>query len=684
MIPAQKRVEVWMTVFFVFALANALLLPEAGAQSLDPSAVPKFVDSLPRVCGLIPTYDHAGNPTCMVMPTASTTSVDHYTIAERQFQQQILPAGFNKTTVWGFGPANEPASHAGTPGSLFHSPGATIVASFGRAAQIKWINDLVCHGAPGEPPGCATGNFLTYPRGVPVHTDIHWANPSQVCAHGTGTDCQGREGTYFGPVPTVVHLHGIRAESDSDGIPEAWNLPVANNIPGGFATHGSDYCQVDSTGKRNCPYKNDGAALFQYPNLQYPTTLFFHDHTLGVTLQNLYMGLVGFYLLGGGVNQGLNLPIDCGASNTKNNPSCVTGGLPGGDYEIPLAIQDKSFNTDGSLLLAEEGNIKVVNGKTWPYLEVEPRKYRFRIVNGSAARYMGLIFQNESLEFTQIGADAGFLPSPAVLSVLRITPGERADVIVDFSRFRSCTGPWCTVNLIDDNSSGDVRQVMQFRVVKPLKGTDTSVVPSTLPHHAPLGPEKNSRAVALVGELLGIFQASTPAPMLWDDPITESIKLGPATMQYPHGSPVVERWDMYNFSPDSHPMHLHEVQFEVVNREKIATGEVFNCTGSATNHFGSTVTCTSPPLPGETGFKDTVPANVGEITRVRVRFGPDDAPLDRSPGVGLFAWHCHIVPHEDNQMMRPLCIVAPGSNPVPGADGIVPGTSVDPACPSLP
>jgi len=480
----------------------------------------------------------------------------------------------------------------------------------------------------------------------------------------------------------VVHLHGIRAESENDGIPEAWNLPAAINMPAGFADHGSDYCQVDSSGKRACTYNNDGAALFQYRNLQYPTTMFFHDHTLGITLQNVYMGLTGFYLLGGGVNQQVNLPSDCGASNTKNNPSCMTGGLPGGDYEIPLAIQDRSFNTDGSLKLAEEGNMKVVNGKTWPYLAVEPRKYRFRVVNGSASIYQDLIFQNSHLKFQQIGADAGFLPSPVTLSDLRITPGERADVIVDFSSLKLCAGWACNVVLIDDGASGDTRQVMQFRVVLPLKSADTSTVPTNLPHRASLPTETFTRKVALVGERLGIFQSGTAVPMGWDDPITEDVQLGPATNQYPKGAPVVERWDMYNYSSDSHPMHLHEVQFQVVNRENIATGVVFNCNGTATNTLGNTVTCASPPLPGESGFKDTVPANVGEITRVRVQFGPDT--LDPSPGVGLFAWHCHLIPHEDNEMMRPMCIVAPTSNPVFGVDGIVPGTNVNPGCPSLP
>ncbi len=675
-----------MTVFFVFALASGLLLPEAGAQTLSPSGVPRYVDPLPRVCGLITTFDQAGNPTCLVMSHTVVSGKDYYEIASRQFQQPVLscsddslplPAGCNnnplpKTTLWGFGPnisatdvclSKDNASIPITK-NCFHSPAATIAATFQKTAKVKWFNDLKY----------SNGNFVTYPPGVPFNQDVHWANPSQDGERGRGTDRAGTGGTYFGPIPTVVHLHGISAESESDGIPEAWNLPAANNIPVGFARHGSDYCQVNSSGVRNCTYNLDGAALFQYPNAQYPATLFFHDHTLGITLQNVYMGLVGYYLLGGGQ---FDLPIDCGASlNTSNPSSCKTGGLPGGDYEIPLAIQDKSFNTDGSLFLKSEGDFKVVNGKTWPYLEVEPRKYRFRFVNGANESFMGFTFPEASrLKFIQIGADGGFLPHPVTVSRFQITPGERADVIVDFSGFKLCVGSACNVILLDDGAG-----VMQFRVVKPLRGTDTSVIPTTLPHQDHLCPTSNpscetsTRKVALFDHTLGTFRSGTPVSMKWDDPITENVMLGS------NGSAVNELWEIYDLK-DSHPIHLHEVQFEVVNREKIATGDVFNCIGNAINALGNSVACKSPPVPGETGFKDTVLANGGQITRVRVRFGP--TALDPSSRAGLFAWHCHIIEHEDEEMMRPLCIVDP-RNPAPvhGADGIVGNTN--PGCPSRP
>ncbi|HEX2711338.1 MAG TPA: hypothetical protein VHM88_03815, partial [Candidatus Acidoferrales bacterium] len=554
MIPARKRVEVWVKVVFVFTLASALLLPEAVAQSLYPSSVQKFVDPLPRVCGVIPTFDGAGNATCLAMTNTPVGGKDYYTIGERQFDQPVLSCSDDnpspgctgqlpKTTVWGFGPDTAATDVCGgaITRNCFHYPAATVVATVKKTVQVKWINQLKD----------SNGDFVTYPPGVPFVQNHHWANPSNSCdPGGRGTDCTGPGGFYFGPVPTVVHLHGIRADSESDGIPEAWNLPAANNIPDGFATHGSDYCQVTAGGARSCAYHNDGAALFEYPNVQYASTLFFHDHTLGATEQNVYMGLVGFYLLAGGPNHHLDAPVDCGNSQTKNNPSCKTGGLPGANFEIPMAIQDKAFNTDGSLFFTSSGNIKVVNGKTWPYVNVEPRKYRLRLVNGSDESFFLLSLTN-GLSFTQIGGDSGFLPHPAAVNTLSITPGERADVVVDFSPLDGCTGAECNVTLLDAGASGDAGQVMQFKVGA-LSAADTSAIPNALPHQAPLCPagnacETSTRKVALFDHLLGLFQGGNAVSMKWDEPITETVTLGK------NGAATTEVWEIHDLK-DDHPI----------------------------------------------------------------------------------------------------------------------------------
>ena len=613
----------------------------AEAQQLDPTTVPTFVDPLPRVCGLIQT------PNCiMLATTAIANNIDRYDVAARQFQQQILPAsaGFGKTTVWGFGPntTGTAVCGEGSPTVMtdcFHSPAASIKANYHREVRVNWINDLLCHTWD---TGCTPGAFIQYPSTVAIDTGAHWANPPQVCDHGRGTDCTGRGGPYNGPVPLIVHVHGASSASESDGIPEAWNLPTSANpaiaqlLSAGYKAFGSDYCQINNlTGSRaaNCPnaYNNDGAALFSYPNTQFGSTLFFHDHTLGVTLQNVYMGLVGFYVLGGADPNDTthDLPSDCG---TCISSASVTGGLPGGDYEIPLAIQEKIFTTDGSFfVLAPDGvgNIKVVNGKSWPYLQVEPRKYRFRLVDGGASGNLQLILSG-GLKFTQIGADGGFLPHPVLLNNITIAPGERADVIVDFSPLKSCSGTVCNVILTDGAANGTARRVLQFRVTKPLAGLDTSVVPPDLPHRPDLtNTATRTRPLSLFESGLGTCDTgcATPSPHPWDFPVTEVVNSGDT-----------EIWEIYDYA-DNHPIHLHEVDFEVLNRSKIATPNVL-----------------IPPSPGELGFKDTVVAKVGQITRIKVQFLDSDGNA-RS---GLFAWHCHVIPHEDDEMMRPLCVVPSG------------------------
>ncbi|MGH8940096.1 MAG: bilirubin oxidase, partial [Actinomycetes bacterium] len=318
-------------------------------------------------------------------PTAAPPAVrgvDYYEIAVRQFSQHILPQsmGLQPTTVWSYGSADHPAS--------FNYPAFTIEAGWRRPVRVKWINQLVD----------ANGDYL--PHLLPVDQTLHWANPPGGPA---GTDMHGTDPTpYTGPVPIVTHLHGGHSFEESDGYPEAWYLPAARNIPPGFARSGSFYQQFRAEAQRLLGQAwTPGSAVFQYDNDQRAATMWYHDHTLGMTRSNVYAGPAGFYLLRGG-------PADT-----------VGGRLPGpapglGDpaglryYEIPIAIQDRSFNADGSLFYPDSraffeglepsqlqipfipdqacggpsdispifnpeffGNTMVVNGKTWPFLEVE-------------------------------------------------------------------------------------------------------------------------------------------------------------------------------------------------------------------------------------------------------------------------------------------------------------------------
>jgi spore coat protein A len=636
----------------VFAATASFARQPLPGGTLDPNLIRKYVDPLP-IPGVM-----ASTPS----PDPAFTG-DYYEIAVRQFRQQVLSSVDVKgkplpiTTVWSYGTVK--------PLGSFHYPAFSIEARVNEPVRVKWINDLK------DP---VTGNFL--PHLLPVDQTLHWANPPQTCAEGTPrTDCRGTDpNPYTGPVPIVVHLHGAHVNPDSDGYPEAWFLPAANNIPPGYATRGSNFGQIPGA-----PLE-DGAALFQYRNDQRAATLWFHDHALGMTRSNVYAGPAGFYLLRGG---------------SDDLPSGEAGQLPGGAYEIPLAIQDRSFNADGSLFFAGSraffdgfqgpyvddsvypsdispiwnpeffGNTIVVNGKTWPYLNVEPRKYRFRILNGSDTRFLVLDFKNNNLKFTQIGSDGGFLPTPVVLDRLLIAPAERRDVIVDFSKLK----PGQRVILRNDGpdspfgelpiegeraNPATTGQVMEFRIVPP-SAADLSVIPA-LPAFTSLGDPTNVRQVSLnelestlvcvdrknryisgvtpplcggIGVPLAPLEArlgtvdamGLGVPLAWEDAVTEDPGLN-----------STEIWEIDNFTEDAHPIHVHMVQFQVVDRTP----------------FGATIggSMTRGPEPGEAGFKDTVVALPGEITRIKAVY---DIP-------GLFVWHCHIISHEDNEMMRPYCV----------------------------
>jgi len=663
-------------LFIVSALSSgtAAAAPLPGG-TLDPLTIPKYVTPL------------------VIPPEMPSTTVLHdgtryYEIAVRQFQQQVLPAGLPATTVWSYGSIRYPGTAA--QGGTFNYPAFTIEAGVNVPTRVKWINDLK------DP---VTGNFL--PHLLPVDQTLHWANPPGDCMDGAkGTDCRGKSPLpYEGPVPVTVHLHGAHVNPDSDGFPEAWYLPDANNIdcidapgypktPGtadDFFCRGSNFDQI-----KGVPVQK-GAATFQYRNDQGAATLWFHDHSLGMTRTNVYAGPAGFYLLRGGPT---DLPSEPAVTGGLPGPSPKFGDAPGTMYyEIPIVIQDRSFDSDGSLFYPNSrvffdgyagpyiadptfasdvspihnseffGNTMVVNGNTWPYLDVEPRKYRFRILNGSDSRFLILKIDDGGVKanFTQIGAEGGFLAAPAVLDRLLVGPAERVDVIVDFSKFKPGNtlhlknigpdepfgGPFPASVQADSNTTG---QVMEFRVVA-LTAPDTSTIPA-LPAIPPLGAATNVRQVSLneaESALICVDRNSVyvpgvtpPAcnnksaplapimaqlgtvdplsgmgiPRLWSDPITENPALN-----------ATEIWEISNFTEDAHPIHVHMVQFQVVNRQVI---------GGAVRG----------PEPWETGRKDTVVAFPGEITRIKAFY---DIP-------GLFVWHCHILEHEDNEMMRPYCI----------------------------
>jgi len=648
--------------------ANSFAFVPGG--TLDPTTIPKFVEPL-KVPGVMPKKATLNNGT-----------IDYYEIAARQFSQQVLPTGLPKTTVWGYGAPSNAAT--------FSYPAFTIEATANRPVRVKWINDLKDQ---------KSGKFL--PPLLPVDQTLHWANPPQDCINGMiMTDCRGSSPDYYtGPVPLITHLHGAHVNPESDGFPEAWYLPNASNIPTGYAKKGSNFRQIAGV-----PIEQ-GAAVFQYRNDQRATTLWYHDHTLGMTRTNVASGLAGLYLLRGGA---ADVP---------------TGTLPSGKYEIPLVIQDRSFNVDGSLFFAPNraffegltpdqlripfipdnavysnttlqsdvsptwnpeffGNTIVVNGKTWPYLNVEQRRYRFRILNASDTRVLFLTFpQGTPLTFNQIGNEGGFVPNPVQLDKLLIAGAERSDVIVDFSNLPVGT----TINLLNigpdepfgggvpgvDFASADpatTGQVLQFRVVKRV-GSDTSTPPQqlNLPDITPIGPENSVRKVTINefdsatvlvktndGKIVlsPKFDPTIPSTFFFGPTFSELGTLGSDGMStaLPWMAPITENpilntteiWEFYNFTADAHPIHVHQVAFEVLNRQDLVTG----ADGLSVQPAQLVDGTVRLPDAHETGLKDTVLVYPGGVTRIKAHF---DIP-------GLYVWHCHILSHEDNEMMRPFCV----------------------------
>ncbi len=620
--------------------------------SLLPGDVPKFVTALVK-------------PPAMPLSRGSNKNKDKYRIAVRQFQQQILPAqdingnAIPPTTVWSYGSIDFPGTVA--EGGTFHYPAFTIEATYGKEAQILWRNDLKDE----------MGNYL--PHLLPVDPTLHWANPpGGLTGRDTRPAFATTPGPYTGPIPMITHVHGAHTYEQFDGYPEAWYLPNANNIPAGYATTGTFYDYFKAKyGESWSP----GTVSFKYPNDQRATTLWYHDHTLGMTRVNVYAGPAGFYLIRGGA--------DDVADGILPGPAPGIGDDPFGEYgEIPIVIQDRSFNADGSLFYPDTrvffdypgwpgpyipdslippiwqpeffGNMMVVNGYTWPYLNVERKRYRFRFLNGCNSRFLVLkmtetprgnnsSFNGSDLSFWQIGAEGGFLPASVELDHLLMGPAERADVIVDFSGYEDGDviylvndgpdAPFGGITLEDISDYESTGLVMKF-VVSGGPVDDTSTPPDelALPSIAPLGAETVNRyqlslneeedpmypAAGPAAALLGTYDTATmtTTPLLWNDLITENPPVG-----------AIQVWEIYNFTEDAHPIHVHLVQFEVVDRQPI---------GGASY----------APEPWESGFKDTVIAYPGEITRIKARF---DVP-------GIYVWHCHIVEHEDNEMMRPYAV----------------------------
>ncbi|MGH8444169.1 MAG: multicopper oxidase family protein [Solimonas sp.] len=386
-------------------------------------------------------------------------------------------------------------------------------------------------------------------------------------------------------VRTVVHLHGAKAPPASDGYPDDWQVPGQTK-------------------------------LIWYPNQQDAAMLWYHDHTMGIERLNVYAGLFGAFFIRDAAEDALNLPK--------------------GEFEIPLVIFDRSFDRNGQLDYADTGDpaapwvsemvgeAVLVNGKITPFLEVQPRAYRFRVLNASNGRTFDLTLDNQQ-GFQQIGSDQGLLAAPAPLQDLLLAPAERADLVIDFSQHAGKN------IVLKDNHLHDV---MQFRVAaKPAIAAPALLLPAKLRdiHRIPESSAVRTRTMTL-NEYADPTTGETTLLLLngkrWHEPVTEKPTLD-----------TVEIWEFVNLTEDTHPVHLHLVRFQVLDRRAFALQE-FRNTGKI-HYLGDVV----PPRPGETGWKDTVQVYQRVVTRIIVRF---------EGYTGRYLWHCHIMEHAGNEMMRPF------------------------------
>jgi spore coat protein A, manganese oxidase len=446
-------------------------------------------------------------------------------------------------------------------------------------------------------------------RGLPI--EVHWENqlPER---HLFAIDPHIHGAMPPSPAVRIVpHLHGSRTTSESDGLPENWFAPRDSR-------------------------------RYSYLNQQLAATLWYHDHALGITRLNVYAGLSGFYLL-----------------RDRDEPGMA---LPSGEYEIPLLLQDRTLNEAGELLYLPTmedgqelppgvwgpeffGELAVVNGVVFPYLEVEPRPYRLRVLNGANSRFFNLylnLAKNATdvpslVPFAQIGTDGGFLPDPVPLTRLLLGPAERADLIVDFSGLKGKTvtlsnnaqSPypgWSTLGMLHV----PLNELMQFRVTLPFKGSRTDVSFNQSNSFRRL-EEKDS---AVTRDFILAEQLDSQGRSLgvringkgYDDPLTETVRLG-----------ALEKWRFINTTDDAHPMHLHLVQFQVLHRQGFDPIEFRK--GSLT-----LVGPARPPAANEAGWKDTAVVNPNEVLTILIPF---------EGYTGRYVFHCHMLEHEDNDMMRP-------------------------------
>ena len=622
----------------------------------DPALQPKFVNRAPNA--LNPGFKYQANASGQYHVGIRATK-NHVTGLVNPHNGRLL-----RTSIIGYGDDR----HGPTwPGRTFEIQAFGYGSNNSPVTQVQWANELA---------------NVKHP--LPVDTSLHWCYALHGASSANGVDYR-RFSIEKDGIPIVTHLHGGHTDYQFDGNPEFFYSPDGrvtgprwDQVPGGFTNR------------------------FEYDNSVPAGTLWYHDHALGITRLNVYAGMAGFYFV--------RDAFDTGAAD---NPL----GLPAYPYELAYAIQDRMFWEQGELFypafpgdpfyddfiagedadlpppqfpgggptaLAEFfGDHMVVNGLIWPREDVEPRSYRLRLLNGTDSRFMAIQFRavppgtgaSEALgeiagapiPFHVIGSDQGLAGSATQVDTLVFEPGGRYDIVFDFAGLQG-------KRVLLTNVGGDLPfggdlpgprlfdftdRIMAFDVADVSPSVQDNWNPASFgaPQIQPQNGVYPTRKVALfegmdeygrLQPLLGVVNPDdSGTAYAWFQPTTETPTLG-----------STEDWEVYNFTGDAHPVHLHLVHFQTLGRNEIAFDADEDNPQLVPQHNGtvgtvaaiSNVQVGAPVLLGptdgyvETSRKDMVTALPGQVTRIRATF-------DKA---GRYVWHCHILSHEDHEMMRVL------------------------------
>ncbi len=615
---------------------------------------------------------------------------NNYTLSVVQSQAQVLPPGLPQTVVLGYSGQAHPKGST-TSSTITVTPGAVFENTVGIPTQMHWVDNI------------------QQPAFLEVDPTLHWANPQSIEVPTPPFNLfpPGYTKSLF-PVAHVTHTHGLVVAPDQDGTAEEWFTPNLQYVGPSYVT-----------------------STYMMPNEQSPTALFYHDHVMGVTRIGLYSGVVGTAYF---IRDPANTPLD-----GPKSP------LPTGQFEVPLALSARQFYTDGNFdFPPDRGTLNsanandqnggdsppnspywsynegadeiLVNGQVWPNLDVQPQQYRFRLLAAANAQLYDLQLcvgdwnANNNLvqisadgnsasctgkvvPFTVIGSDGGYLPAPQTVNDVQIGITERADILVDFSKFAANT-KIALINTVAHagNPAGSTELVMQFTVQSGKPVTPPTLSASLFPARPTLTANAPTRVKVLRAfedddALSPTFNKRAIDGLDFDTPPTEIALVG-----------STEEWDLVNVFPggpsgpfasdsdlNTHQIHIHLLEFQLINRQQIDAADYGEQWALMNGHNpvssqivvpyasylqGSVI----PPAPYETGWKDTIQAPSGMVTRIMVRWAPQNVAAGGvSPGQNLFpvdptsfpdpiagpgyVWHCHLVGHEDHDMMRQLVVV---------------------------